>query len=98
MADGLKALTDAGVTCERVILIGGAAASLAVQTVASEVFGVPVEVPAPGEYVAAGAARQAAWALSGALPTWPVATLASLPANSKPQILQAYQNIQSQLY
>ncbi len=98
LADGLKALTDAGVTCERVILIGGAAASPAVQTVASEVFGVPVEVPAPGEYVAAGAARQAAWALSGTLPTWPVATLASLPANSKPQILQAYQHIQSQLY
>jgi xylulokinase len=98
LADGLKALTDAGVTCERVILIGGAAASPAVQTVASEVFGVPVEVPAPGEYVAIGAARQAAWALAGELVIWSVPKLASLAANSKPQILQAYQNVQSNHY
>jgi xylulokinase len=29
------------------------------------VFGAPVVVPRPGEYVALGAARQAAWALAG---------------------------------
>ena len=28
-------------------------------------FGVPVLVPPPGEYVADGAARQAAWVLAG---------------------------------
>jgi xylulokinase len=36
-----------------------------VQQVAPDVFGVPVAVPAPGEYVALGAARQAAGALAG---------------------------------
>jgi xylulokinase len=36
---------------------------------------MPVVVPEPAEYVALGAARQAAWALSGAAepPAWPVA-------------------------
>ena len=75
---GLAAAVDAvrGVGCpvERVLLIGGAAASLAVREVAPTLLGVPVAVPEPGEYVAIGAARQAAWALSGAEhpPSWPV--------------------------
>jgi len=32
---------------------------------------VPVTVLAPAEYVALGAARQAAWALTGTAPSWP---------------------------
>jgi xylulokinase len=38
-------------------------------------FAVPVVVPVAGEYVADGAARQAAWVLSGLLeaPVWPLA-------------------------
>jgi xylulokinase len=42
-----------------------------VQAVAAQVFDVPVIVPEPGEYVADGAARQAAWVLTGARPSWP---------------------------
>jgi xylulokinase len=57
-----------------VLLIGGAARSRAVREIAPDVFGVDVAVPVPGEYVAVGAARQAAWALTGELPDWPVAT------------------------
>ncbi|WP_200847167.1 xylulokinase [Microbacterium sp. 18062] len=57
---GLAALRDLGVPLERALLIGGAAQSEAVRRIAPEVFGMPVEVPAPGEYVALGAARQAA--------------------------------------
>ena len=42
---------------------------------APDLFGAPVAVPAPGEYVAIGAARQAAWALTGGdtPPRWEVA-------------------------
>ncbi len=98
LADGLSALTLAGVDCKKVILVGGAAASKAVQTVAAEVFGVPIEVPAPGEYVAIGAARQAAWALSGRLPIWDVPTLAALDANPKPQVLASYKKVQENLF
>ncbi len=65
LADGLDALRDNGVPVDRVLLIGGGARSAAVQSVAGGVLGVPVAVPTPGEYVALGAARQAAWALAG---------------------------------
>jgi xylulokinase len=72
LADGLDALRVLGVAVRRVLLIGGAARSAAVRAVAPTVFGAPVTVPRPGEYVALGAARQAAWALagSGAPPVW----------------------------
>lgn len=75
LADGLDAVRQYGVPVRRALLIGGAAMSPAVRAVASGILGVPVDVPAPGEYVALGAARQAAWALSGAAepPQWTVA-------------------------
>jgi xylulokinase len=69
---GIEALTQAGMEVRRVLLIGGGAKSAAVQAIAPEVFGVPVEVPAAAEYVALGAARQAAWALTGQPPDWRV--------------------------
>ena len=72
MADALDALVANGARIDRVALVGGAAASAAVQSIAPAVFGVPVEVPPPGEYVADGAARQAAWVLSGEFPSWPL--------------------------
>ncbi len=56
---------------KRVILIGGAAKSPAVAQVAATLFGEGVEVIVPhtvgaeGEFVANGAARQAAWAYTG---------------------------------
>jgi xylulokinase len=56
-----------------VLLAGGGARSEAVRVVAPGIFGVPVDVPEPEEYVALGAARQAAWALAGTAepPPWP---------------------------
>ena len=57
---GLEALRGLGVPLRRALLIGGAAHSEAVRAIAPLVLGIPVEVPEPGEYVALGAARQAA--------------------------------------
>jgi len=65
LADGLDALREQGVAVERVSLVGGAAHSEAVRRVAPGVLGLPVLVPRPAEYVALGAARQAAWTLTG---------------------------------
>jgi xylulokinase len=67
---GLEALRAVGMEIGRVKLIGGGARSKAVQVIAPEVLGVPVVVPEAAEYVALGAARQAAWALTGELPIW----------------------------
>ncbi|HXA62627.1 MAG TPA: xylulokinase [Streptosporangiaceae bacterium] len=71
LADAVDHLVACGVSPRRVLLIGGGARSHAVRTLAPAIFGLPVTVPATGEYVALGAARQAAWALSGTLPDWP---------------------------
>lgn len=61
----MDALAAAGAPVRRVLLIGGGAQSEAVRIVAPQVLGLPVEVPSPREYVALGAARQAAWAWTG---------------------------------
>lgn len=57
---GLDALRDLGIPLQRALLIGGGAQSEAVRQIAPEILGLSVEVPEPGEYVAQGAARQAA--------------------------------------
>jgi len=72
LADALDALVAQGATVNTVRLVGGAAGSAAVRAIAPLVFGVPVLLPAPGEYVADGAARQAAAVLAGSMPDWPV--------------------------
>ncbi len=74
LAAGVDDLRALGIPVERVLLIGGASASAAVRAVAPSLFGVPVAIPAPGEYVGLGAARQAAWVLSGTErpPSWTV--------------------------
>ncbi|MBO4162878.1 xylulokinase [Micromonospora antibiotica] len=92
LADGLDALVAQGATVERVILVGGGARSAAVRRIAPQVFGRPVLVPPPGEYVADGAARQAAWlALGGATPpTWAPKDTEEYAAEPVPAIRQRY--------
>ncbi len=89
LADGLAAVERTGVTVERLLVIGGAAQNEAVRTVAAQVFGREVLVPEPGEYVAAGAARQAAWVVTGSLPGWSIPTT-SIPADPHPEVLERY--------
>jgi xylulokinase len=92
LADGLNAVTRLGVTAERILLIGGAAQNPAVQHIATRVFPVPVDVPEPGEYVAAGAARQAGWALTGTLPEWSTPIAAHFESNYDPAVIGAYRS------
>lgn len=90
LAAGLDAIQQLGVEARRVLLTGGAAANPAVQAIAAQVFDVPVVVPKPGEYVADGAARQAAWVLTGARPSWPVELLAAPDPDPRPIIREQY--------
>ena len=73
LAEAADLLAGSGVARRRVLLIGGAARSEAVCRLAPGLLGCGVVVPEPAEYVAIGAARQAAWALAGtaAPPPWP---------------------------
>lgn len=55
---------------EQVLLIGGGAGSAALRVALTDTLSMAVAVPEPREYVALGAARQAAWAATGELPRW----------------------------
>jgi xylulokinase len=92
LADAVDALLAQGVVPRRMLLIGGAAVSPAVRTVAAGLFGLPVHVPAPGEYVAGGAARQAAWALAGTAepPPWQPSSTQVVRADPQPNVRAAY--------
>jgi xylulokinase len=76
LAAGLDALLERDVRADRVILIGGGSRSEAVRRIAPGILGRPVIVPAAAQHVAIGAARQAAWLLSGDAepPDWPAGT------------------------
>jgi xylulokinase len=92
LADGLDAIRAAGIGVRRALLIGGGARSEAVRRIAPAVFGVPVEVPEAGEYVADGAARQAAWLLAGgeAPPDWTLAATRRYEGDPEPAIRDRY--------
>ena len=90
LADGLDAIRAQGVEARRVLLIGGAAQNEAVAAIAGQVFDIPVEVPSPAEYVAFGAAVQAAWALSNARPDWPLEFSARPPHDTRAIIREQY--------
>ena len=70
LSRGLEAISEQTEPFSRLMLIGGGAQNAGVQRVVSEIVSLPVIVPDPGEYVAYGAARQAAWVLTGTRPGW----------------------------
>jgi xylulokinase len=92
LADGLDALEAQGARPARVLLVGGGAASQAVRRIAPQVLGRPVTVPPPGEYVALGAARQAAWVLAETPepPAWSMGDAATYEADPVPAIRARY--------
>ncbi|WP_422751405.1 xylulokinase [Micromonospora sp. WMMD1219] len=92
LADGLDALIAQGARADRIILVGGGARSAAVRRIAPQVFGRPVVVPPPGEYVADGAARQAAWvALGGDTPpAWSIGDTEEYTGDAVPAIRERY--------
>ena len=70
--DCLELVKGLGVDVKRILLIGGGTKFAAVRALAPAILGMDVELPETDEYVAIGAARQAAWVLSGEAepPTW----------------------------
>jgi xylulokinase len=93
LASAAALLSGQGVAHRRVLLIGGGSRSEAIRVLAPAIFGLPVLVPQAGEYVALGAARQAAWAAAGtpAPPSWkPERPPARYTAEPQPQILRRH--------
>jgi xylulokinase len=92
LADGVDALRDNGVHVRRLILIGGGSRSEAVRRIAPSIFGAAVTVPVAGEYVARGAARQAAWVLGGSAdpPSWQLNDAENFDAAPAPFVRERY--------
>jgi xylulokinase len=95
LADAIDVLRPCGITPSRIVLTGGAAKSAAVRQIAPAIFGLPVAVPEAAEYVALGAARQAAWALSGASepPSWPARPTVTYEAAATPEVRERYASL-----
>jgi xylulokinase len=91
-ADRIAAACGTGPSSGRVLLIGGGARSPAVRQLAPGIFFSPVDVPEPEEYVALGAARQAAWALAGTPepPPWPPRPAAAYTGPPQPEIRERH--------
>jgi xylulokinase len=75
LAYGVQVLREQAGEISRITLTGGASQSPAVHRIATAVFGLPIVVTDTFESVAVGAAKQAAWALTGELPQWQVPVL-----------------------
>ncbi|WOQ70158.1 FGGY family carbohydrate kinase [Microbacterium limosum] len=90
LADGLDAIRALGVQARRVMLVGGAARNPAVSAIAAQVFDVPIVVPEPGEYVALGAAAQAAWVHTGERPGWSPESSGEYASDTRPVIRARY--------
>jgi len=90
LAAGLDAVRAVGVRDQRLLLIGGAAQNIALPAIAAQVFDTPIVVPAPGVYVADGAAVQSAWALTGGRPAWPLQIVSEPAPDHRPVIRDQY--------
>ncbi len=98
LADGIDAVRAHGLNAKRLLLVGGAAFNPAVGKSAAQVFGLPIDIPKPGEYVAMGATVQAAWSLVGTKPEWAVDVETHLEPDSKPVVREQYRAATEQLY
>ena len=95
LADAVDALVALGVGVNRILLIGGAAKNPAVPVIASALFGREVLVPPAGEYVADGAAKQAAWALLGEMPEWNLGEVTHHTSAATPDVMARYKQLKN---
>jgi xylulokinase len=93
LADAVESLEREGVAINRIFLVGGAAKNPAVAQIASALFGREVIIPPAGEYVADGAARQAAWALLGEAPQWNLGEVTHVQKKATPEVLEKYRTL-----
>ena len=93
LADAVDALEKLGVAINRIFLVGGAAKNRAVGEIASSIFGRTVLIPPPGEYVANGVAKQAAWALTGQLPNWQLGEVLKVEKPATKDVFAKYQEL-----
>ncbi len=98
LADAVDRLVQAtGVQPTRLLMVGGATRSAALRALAPAILGRTVTLPPSAEYVALGAARQAAWALAGTAdpPAWPQPETTVLDTEPTPHVREAYADLRA---
>ncbi|CAB4712861.1 unannotated protein [freshwater metagenome] len=93
LTDAVDALIALGVSVNRILIIGGAAKNRAIPEIASALMAHEVIVPPMGEYVADGAAKQAAWALLGEMPQWNLGQVLHHTAKPTPHVMDQYRTL-----
>ena len=93
LTDAVDALIALGVSVNRIVIIGGAAKNSAIPVIASALMGREVVVPPEGEYVADGAAKQAAWALLGQMPQWNLGEVTHHTTKPTPDVMDRYRTL-----
>lgn len=93
LTDAVDALIALGVTVNRIVIIGGAAKNSAIPVIASALMGREVVIPPAGEYVADGAAKQAAWALLGQMPQWNLGEVTHHTTKPTPDVMDRYRTL-----
>ena len=90
--DCLEYVKALGADVQRILLIGGGAKSPAIRAYAPGIWGTDVILPHTDEYVAIGAARQAAWvALStDDIPAWELNIDEVLSSSPTPEVYERY--------
>ena len=98
MADAVASLEKLSVEVKRILIVGGAAKNPAIGKIASALFGREVLIPPPGEYVAIGAAKLAAWALleTDRPPQWNLGEVTSIKEVPTPEVLVKYRKLRDQ--
>ena len=89
----IDAVRAQGVDVSAVAIVGGGVKWASARELSPAVLGVPVDVPSAGEYVANGAAKQAAWVLAGGEepPAWEIGPVEHLTAEPRPAVRAAYE-------
>ncbi|MFM7495542.1 MAG: xylulokinase [Candidatus Nanopelagicus sp.] len=93
LVDSISTLQSNGAQIERVMIIGGAAKNPGIGPIASAILGRQVMTFPPREFVADGAARQAAWALLGELPSWKIPDVIEFNEKSAPFVLDQHRKL-----
>jgi xylulokinase len=97
LANALQLFRDTGRPVRSVKLIGGAAENLAVRKIAAGLFGGRIELPGKAEYVALGAARQAAEALDLDPNGWRVVSERVVAEEYPAEVLDRFRSLVEQL-
>jgi xylulokinase len=93
----LDALEECGLSAQRVLLIGGASQSLAVQSILAHMIDIPIFVPEADEYVTKGAGMQAGAALMGEFPVWSLGMTQVPPATTSSRVVEQHASIMASM-